>query len=1037
MAWTNEQLQAIEKSGTNIIVSAGAGSGKTAVLSTRVIHKLKQGIHINELLILTFTNAAAAEMKERIKNNIKKEQLTEELNLLDSSYITTFDSYSLSIVKKYHYLLNLDQHISITENTILELLKKQVLTETLEKYYQKSSPEFTNLINTLCSKNDDSLKDELLSLINKLDIRTDRDEYLNNYINTYYSPETIEWLIKTYQTILTEKIDEIKQEIDANQAYFETNYLTKLNTSLSPLYQSQTLDELLAKIKVAKLPMLPKASEEETKEAKEKINNNLKKLKELTTYGNQEEIINNYYITKDLIKEVISILKDFFYTFDQIKKTQNIFDFTDIAKMALQIIKQNPDIKQELQTNFKEIMVDEYQDTSDIQEEFISLISNNNVYMVGDIKQSIYRFRNANPNIFRNKYDQYSKQQNGLKIDLLKNFRSRFEVLDNINQIFNKIMDNKIGNAEYRDTHQMIFGNTTYIEEGKTNQNYNMDILIYNPENSDYTKDEIEIFSIANDIKNKITNHYQIFDKDQKILKPITYQDFCIIMDRNSTFDLTKKIFEYMGIPLSLYKDEELNDSIDIFLIKNILTLLIKIKDKIYDKEFKYCFTSIARSFLYRLPDEEIFQYIQESNEKNSPIIKDLSPLISQINILSIPELLEKILIQTHFYQQVIEAGNIKESMARMEKIINLAQNISSLNYDIYDFQNYLNELLTQNQKIKFNLGVSSSNSVKIMNIHKSKGLEFPICYFCGLYKTFSKKDFQGDIIYEPGLPISIPLFKDGLQDPITKLIIKDKVSKDDISEKIRLFYVALTRAKEKIILLLPTKDNLEERSCENGVIENNVRYLYNSIADMLYSIPNVLSLYKKNINLNELNLTKEYLIPKNITSTKEKSQQQIQVQPINIEVSEITKQNFSKKIIEPIEIENKRNIDFGNKIHHILEFFDFKNPNLDIIEDNFIKKIIQNLLNSTPMQNIDQAEIYQEYEFYENVNNIENHGIIDLLLIFENHITIIDYKLNNIIDENYQKQILGYKNYIQKLYSKPVNCYLYSLLTSEIKTIH
>ena len=182
-----------------------------------------------------------------------------------------------------------------------------------------------------------------------------------------------------------------------------------------------------------------------------------------------------------------------------------MFNFIDIARLAIKVVMDNPDVKEELTDTFQEILVDEYQDTSDLQELFISLISKNNVYMVGDIKQSIYRFRNANPYIFKNKYDNYAEGNNGMKIDLVKNFRSRREVLANINEVFNLVMDNLIGGAEYHESHQMVYGNTTYIEEGMTNYDYNFQVLEYElPEDKKYSKEEIEIFTIAKDIKDKI-----------------------------------------------------------------------------------------------------------------------------------------------------------------------------------------------------------------------------------------------------------------------------------------------------------------------------------------------------------------------------------------------------------------------------------------------------------------------------------------------------------------------------------------------------
>ena len=224
------------------------------------------------------------------------------------------------------------------------------------------------------------------------------------------------------------------------------------------------------------------------------------------------------------------------------KETNNMYEFTDIAILAINLVENNPEVKKELMSRFNEILLDEYQDTSDLQEKFISCISNNNVYMVGDIKQSIYRFRNANPYIFKNKYDAYSLSNGGIKIDLMKNFRSRREVLENINEIFNHIMDDKIGGAEYQNGHQMIFGNTTYEENGKTDNNYNFEFYNYTyDKNGKFKREEIEIFLIAKDIKEKVNSNYQVYDKDKGILRNITYNDFVILMDRSKNFSLYKK----------------------------------------------------------------------------------------------------------------------------------------------------------------------------------------------------------------------------------------------------------------------------------------------------------------------------------------------------------------------------------------------------------------------------------------------------------------------------------------------------------------
>jgi ATP-dependent helicase/nuclease subunit A len=219
--------------------------------------------------------------------------------------------------------------------------------------------------------------------------------------------------------------------------------------------------------------------------------------------------------------------------------------------------------------------------------------------MVGDVKQSIYRFRNANPNIFRYKYNCYAKGLGGIKIDLLKNFRSREEVLSNINLIFDYIMSDLIGGADYIKEHEMVFGNIAYNEEGKTNQNNNFELYQYEYNKElGFKEEEIEAFIIANDILNKVNNHYQVFDKDEKKLRDITFNDFSILIDRSTNFELYKKIFLYKQIPLSIYKDEYLNNSSLFLVIRNIFKLINLVYENKHNKEMEYTYLSIGRSFL-------------------------------------------------------------------------------------------------------------------------------------------------------------------------------------------------------------------------------------------------------------------------------------------------------------------------------------------------------------------------------------------------------------------------------------------------------
>ena len=543
MSWTNEQQLAIDKEGTNIIVSAGAGSGKTAVLTERVKRKLLSGVHVNELLVLTFTNAAAQEMKDRIRDTINKtKELEEEANLIDGAYITTFDSFSLSMVKKYHTKLNITNNIKITDEVIIEMKKKELLDKIFDNLYEKNNNKFINLINDFCLKDDKELKESILNVYKKIELKYDKDNYLNNFFKIEFTEEKINNYIEEYLNIIKRKQSSIKELIIELNEYFDGDFIAKVEDSLSKIINAREYDDFIKGI-YYKSPTVPRGSSEEGKELKKIIFDIAKEIKELCIYNSTNEMKEEILSTINNSEIIIDIIKELNNELDKWKLEEEIFNFNDIARLSIKIVKENEDIREELKNSFNEILVDEYQDTSDTQEAFINLIANNNVYMVGDIKQSIYRFRNANPYIFKNKYDTYRDTDQGEKIDLLKNFRSREEVLNNINTLFDLFMDDTLGGADYKASHRMVFGNTSYIEEGKTNQNYDMDIITYSDTNK-LTKDEEEAFIIGNDILEKINNKFQVFDKKEKILRNITYSDFVILLDKSKNFDLYKKVFE-------------------------------------------------------------------------------------------------------------------------------------------------------------------------------------------------------------------------------------------------------------------------------------------------------------------------------------------------------------------------------------------------------------------------------------------------------------------------------------------------------------
>ena len=1020
--WTNEQQLAIDHEGENIIVSAGAGSGKTAVLSERVLRKLKSGVGIKQLLILTFTKAAAAEMRERIRANIKKNpDLASQLLELDGAYITTFDSYSLSLVKKYHYLLNVSKNIQIGEASVFTIRENEFLDEILMRRYENPTSNFTKLIYDFCTKDDDSLKKSILKINHALDLRYDKVEYLTSYIDTFYQPDTIESYCHLYVSKLFSLQEEMQNIIESLCPLLEEKVSEKVHSFYRKFLDSKTYDEMVGSLD-ERAPQTPRNSEDDVKAYFAKLSELRKRAKDYLVYPSYQEMKDAIWATEGYAKEIVSILLELDQKMMELKHEEDTYDFTDISKMAIQLLLDHPDIKEEVKQSFQEIMIDEYQDTSDLQETFISLIANHNVYMVGDIKQSIYRFRNANPYIFKEKYENYQKGIDGFKIDLNKNFRSRKEVLDNVNLMFDLLMDSVVGGADYKASHRMVFGNNSYEEQGKSDTSHQMEVYRYDyDKSSEYSKEEIEAFWIAQDIKKKIESGYLVYNFKEENAKPrpCKYQDFVIMLDRSTNFGLYKKIFTYFGIPLAVKKDESIKSTTDLLLFSNILTFIFKIYHHEYDTMYYHTYASIARSFLFSLSDQEIFQTITGKRITESSIYQLAEPIAKELDGLSTTELLDRILTAFSYYEKLLCVGDIDSALARIDNLKRIAKGFESIGMTPSMFQEYLVELTENDQlDLKYKVSEDASNAVQIMTIHASKGLEFPICYFASLDVKFNMRDMNDRFLYDNKTGIITPYFKEGIGDTILKSLYKERYTMEEVSEKIRLFYVAVTRAKEKMIFVLPS------REWDKGT-DYDSKVSWSSLADMLDSIRDVLSPYTLSIDLKEIPLTHAYH-----TLTKKEyptSFSHYVEEEISIPVKPIGQERFSKTTSHILSKQELRAMKFGEHMHEVFESIDILHPNLEKLS-KFEKEKVTLFLKHDIVRNAPQA-VYQEYEFMTELDGKMQHGIIDLLLQYENRYVIIDYKLKEVTDEAYRKQLDGYKKYIYQKTGKPVEAYLYSIL--------
>ena len=576
-------------------------------------------------------------------------------------------------------------------------------------------------------------------------------------------------------------------------------------------------------------------------------------------------------------------------------------------------------------------------------------------------------------------------------------------------------MDNHLGNANYLESHNMVYGNTAYDIED-TGVNNNLEIYNYEYDNDEeFTKEEKELFIVANDILEKVNNNYLVFDKKSNKLRPIKYSDICIITDRNKYLSEYRKILEYNGIPSVIYMDETLNNDMVILVIKNLINLVWNVKHKLFDNKFKYVYTSVARSFLFEYTDNTIYKILKDKTYYDDKILN----IAKEIDIDNpINEVINDIINKYMIYDKLTKLANIEENIIKINNLIDIANDISTLGYSLIDFVSYLDEVSKLDLSVKYSLNTSSGNAVKIMNIHKSKGLEFSLCYFTGMHNKFTIKEISSKNLFSNDLGIIMPYkYEDNLKDTILKSIYKDNYLKEEISEKIRLFYVALTRCREKMIIVT-SLDN--ERIGYNHLVPDNERLKYRSFLDILNSIE-VIDKYV----INKIAIcTHDYnkIILKQIAD--DNNNVIINKKEIDIAYHKLDNRHFSKNNISIMNKEEIRKMEYGTKIHEILEYANFDNP-----DNAYVKKLLtlvpNNFINS-----------YHEYEFSYTLDNIKYNGVIDLMLEYDNVIYIIDYKLKDISDEAYQSQLAGYKSYISKISNKETKTFLYSITESLLKEV-
>ena len=903
VSWTTEQQQVIDLRNRNILVSAAAGSGKTAVLVERIVKIITDKNHpvdIDHLLIVTFTNAAAAEMRERIGNAIEKaldeqpgdEHLLRQLTLIHNAQITTIDSFCLYVVRNHFHEIDLEPNFRIGDEGELKLLREDVLGRVLEQNYEDPSEAFSDFVEGYASgRTDAALNEMILQLYEFSRSYPWPEKWLDSFVGAYRIEtreelDRAEWLAPLTENIcfvlkdceqLLKQALAITQQDDGPDMYEKAvqSDLEKYE-GLSRLTSFCELSEALSDIKYDRLAS-SRGFEgdpdklELVKSLREQAKDVVKKLCKQYFFCSPEMMIEQLERTEPMLEEVVRLTKQFADEFAAAKRRKNLVDFHDVEHFALQILVDEETEKakktaEEFRDTFEEIMIDEYQDSNEVQETLLRSISReergeNNIFMVGDVKQSIYRFRLARPELFMKKYDSYSLEESTTqRIDLHKNFRSREEVLTCTNDIFYKIMARSLGNVEY-DAEAALYPGASY----PVSADFIPEILLADSndellEDTELTdKKTLEAKIVAEEIKHLMKTQ-PVTDKAAGTLRAAHYSDIVILLRSLSGWaDSLVEVLNENGIPAHTVSSTGYFSTVEVQTVLSMLRLLDNPRQDIpmaavlrspmaglTDEElavlrledgsvpFHEAVLELAEG-LYeeggqieisnseedqkqgRNADEKTENHIEiTAHRKLLKFYKKYKQLRQLVPDTPIHELIEIILRETGYghYVAAMPAGNRRT--ANLNMLLEKAAAYEKTSYKgLFHFVRYIDEL----QKYDVDFGEAdmvgeNEDVVRIMSIHKSKGLEFPIVIVSGMGKNFNKQDTRSKMVLHPELGIGLD-YMDGklrIKSPtIAKKAIAKQIDLENLGEELRVLYVALTRAKEKLILTGTLKDAAEK----------------------------------------------------------------------------------------------------------------------------------------------------------------------------------------------------------------------------------
>lgn len=1111
--WTKMQKKAIDTRGKNILVSAAAGSGKTAVLTQRIINLvIEEKLDITSMLVLTFTNAAANEMKSRIQKkmydylseNKNDKHIKKQISLVSSASISTMHAFCINVLRENFDILGIDPSFVIGNESTISILKDEAMQEILDERFENDDLELFVLEDIYSSRYDDTnLINIVYSIYRYIQSKKEPFEWLYNQVEKYNSFDDIknnEYFLQIKQEILV-ILDELIQkcELAVNYskdiAYYDTlsqdlDILQNLKIHLVNNGYDYFVDEI-KNIKLSKLATKKKDDDITKVEVVKNIRDTIikKGVDNLKEYKiKSEQYIQDMKQCYPILKSLCKLVEDFDNRYNEKKLEKNIFDFNDLEQLTLKLLK-NDRVRENIKSKYKYIFYDEYQDSNEVHNSIIQSISQkDNLFFVGDVKQSIYSFRLADPSIFMQKYESYKKDDNSIKIDLSSNFRSTKQILDFCNKIFEIIINEQTSSMKYDEDAKLI-SNDKYC--------YNQEHIQINLLDRDSEiEDDIALDLQKDDIMAQVTAKQilEIMNKD----KSIKFSDIAVLKRSfSNSISAYQKAFRKYNIPVFIDYSSAIFEVLEVSIFIDLLKIIDNIRQDIplisvmMSNVGGFTIQEITQIKSYDIKTKYFHQillkYANDEEKKDDGLSKKVSKFINKIanytrleRYMRLDEFVEFVMIDSKYKDYVLSMKSGDMRFQNLSIVTEKAREfMQNENKSLFNFLTYINSILKNKSDKEEPQKISENqNVVRIMSIHKSKGLEFPIVILNDIDKKFNTIDTKKQIVLESNFGIGVDyvnLQEDYYTKTLAKRCIINKIQKNNLAEEIRILYVALTRAKKVLFLNTFTTSTTRKNIglIEKGIFTQNIMSINNYRDFILYALQNDI----KNNNYNELycinNIDVRYYLKDDVEYENMEKSFYEKVKSIDISddyvdyfnrkysfdykykddikkeiklsVTDISKEKNRYKIEKMIKYSdyiNKSNFTsdkIGTLNHLFLQYIDFtKSYDTDILREQLENMVELEFITKEEAQVINLEDtlrflssdigcrlkkakkIYKEESFITNYNGSILSGVVDLFFVEEDGIVLIDYKTDHILKESINDRALYYKNQIE-LYKEAI----------------